>query len=120
MKNEKIIKIVQILLASQFIIWFGFGITRFFWMYNATIITLMAINAIIFLLLAYAVKLQNKLVYWFTIFYVGINAVLTITDQVGLYDYLTLALNLVTLITLFINKNKLLKLPGNNEKAHQN
>ena len=109
MKNEKIIKIVQILLISQFILWLLFSFISFFWIYNITVMILMAINSLVFLVLAYLIKSHTKFTYWFIVFYIGLNMFLTIFDQMGTYDYIALALYIMIFIYIISKRKEILK-----------
>jgi 4-amino-4-deoxy-L-arabinose transferase-like glycosyltransferase len=65
----------------------------------------MALNAIPFILLSrlYRKTLLLKIV---TALFLAVNLILTFTDQMGLFDYIVLALNIVTLICFMIAVTK--------------
>lgn len=96
-------------MISQFLLWLGFGFYRFFWMYDLTIVILMAINAGLFLILAFMLGLRNKIVFWFTVIFVAVNAFLSIADQAGIYDIITFILSSIILVLLIINRKQLSK-----------
>ena len=61
------------------------------------ILGLMFVNGVLLFALAWLAPRRNRWWYFFSVGYVGLNAVLSITDQVGFFDYLVFTLNLVLL-----------------------
>ena len=51
---------------------------------------------------------QMKVIYWFAVFVILLNIILTIFDQFGLIDLLFLLLNVVTLVALIAARKELL------------
>lgn len=64
-------------------------------------------NAFILALAAVGLGERTRLTFLFAFLILFVNSLLTITDQVGLIDLLTLLLNLVTLILLVIYRKQL-------------
>lgn len=107
-KNEgkKIHRIISYLLIAQtlFMIFAGFN-----FLYNsevsevARIVTtaLLFINAAGYLILSFLVKRLKPLIFFIIVGYILINIALVFTDQVGAWDYIILALNVITLVLYF-------------------
>jgi len=64
-------------------------------------------NAFILLLAGIGLAERTRLTFLFAFLILSVNSLLTITDQVGLIDLLILALNLLTLALLVINRKQL-------------
>jgi hypothetical protein len=62
---------------------------------------LMVGNAIAMLVCGLGLRKRNRFFYYLAVVVIGINILLTLTDQVGLFDYLTLLIDLMLLILLF-------------------
>lgn len=107
MKNK--LKLIQVLMIIQFLFWLGFGLVRFFWMYSLPIIVMMSVNALIFLFSAYLLKFKNIWIFWLVVAFVGLNALLSITDQVGIYDYISLLISGTILVLLIVSRKELIK-----------
>jgi lysylphosphatidylglycerol synthetase-like protein (DUF2156 family) len=61
---------------------------------------LMAGNAIAMLVCAIGIGKRSRFFYFVSLAVIGINILLTVTDQVGLFDYITLLIDLVILALL--------------------
>jgi hypothetical protein len=70
---------------------------------------MMAANAVLMLLFAWRVPRGGRLFNLAAVAYITLNAILSITDEAGLYDYLVLGLNLALLILLLIEGRKLFR-----------
>jgi MFS family permease len=68
---------------------------------------MMAGNGVALLVFGWLVKLRERRFNNFAVAYVGLNAVLSITDEAGLFDYLVLSLNLMLLVLLLIEGRRL-------------
>jgi tetrahydromethanopterin S-methyltransferase subunit D len=64
---------------------------------------LMAGNGLVLMIMALIIVRGSRLVLFLAAGFVSVNAVLSITDQVGFWDYLVLGLNLVILVLLLID-----------------
>jgi len=64
------------------------------------IILLMALNGILYILLALP-DIRKPLFKFSSLAFLGVNTVLTITDQLGFFDYLVLVWNLILLVLFF-------------------
>ena len=62
--------------------------------------TLMAGNALAMLACGVGLRKRNRLFYYLALVVIGVNLLLTVTDQVGLFDYITLLIDLVILVLL--------------------
>lgn len=107
------IKILQLMLATNAVIWLSFAYT---WLARMdcdcqryTVFGFMLVNAIVMLVIAYLVQLNNKWAYHFAIAYILTNIFLTFTDQFGLYDFLVFLIQILILIYLFKVKGQLYK-----------
>jgi|GEM_PF-1349558 len=68
---------------------------------NTIIIILMVLNGICFFGLG--LLTGEKLLFKITIYvFISINLILTVTDQMGFYDYIVLVLNVIALTSFFI------------------
>jgi hypothetical protein len=65
---------------------------------------MMLVNAIILAGLAWGLTLRNRLIYILAVLFILANAVLSITDQVGLLDLISLAIHIGLLVLLFLAK----------------
>lgn len=61
---------------------------------------LMVGNAVAMLVCGLGLRKRTRFFYYLAITVIGINILLTFTDQVGLFDYITLLIDLVILILL--------------------
>ena len=103
--------LLKIIMPAQGLLWLAFVLWRVFDESDAlstgetVLIILMALNAILFVLLSrlYRKALLLKIV---TALFLAVNLILTFTDQMGLFDYIVLALNIVTSICFMIAVTK--------------
>lgn len=96
------IKIAQILLAVQAVIWLGFGMWT--WVRPSAIPSLMIVlsilmvaNTPIFLGIAWGIGKRIQLAFYVAVGFLAIHLLLTITDQAGIFDLLIFILDLATL-----------------------
>lgn len=110
------LKLTQALLYLNTVIWILIGLFTLWRMsLGGTLDGLSAIfvgmlmfgNAFILALAAVGLGERTRLTYLFAFLILFVNSLLTITDQVGLIDLLTLALNLLTLALLVIYRKQL-------------
>lgn len=89
----------RILMIAQGLLWLVLaGISIFNQALGYQIISiLMAINGLCFIVFAF--MLNKKAISKFIVFgFLGINVIFTLTDQVGLYDYIVLGLSIATIL----------------------
>lgn len=102
-------KILLSLLFFQSLLWFLFGLITLFFR-NSIIISLpMFLNVFLFLFLAWNVKKIIKGVYLISVFYLTINLLIIIADQLGVVELIFLTTNIITLVFLYINKDYFFK-----------
>lgn len=65
---------------------------------------LMVGNAIAMLVCGLGLRKRTRFFYYLAVTVIGINILLTFTDQVGLFDYLTLLIDLVILVLLVASR----------------
>jgi hypothetical protein len=66
---------------------------------------LMAGNALAMLACGIGLRNRSRFFYYLSLAVIGVNILLTVTDQVGLFDYITLLLDLV-ILTLLVASRK--------------
>ncbi len=66
---------------------------------------LMVGNAIAMLVCGLGLRKRTRFFYYLAVLVIGINILLTFTDQVGLFDYLTLLIDLVILVLLVASRS---------------
>ena len=106
------LRLAQILLLVNALTWIGLGSYSLFRfpvgeanLYVAWVVVgLMFANALVLLLVAWGVGRGNRFLYWLGLGQVGVNLLLSVTDQVGLWDWAVLLLNAVTLAVLFAQR----------------
>ncbi len=100
-------KVLQLDLLIQFVFWLALSV------YYATsqgigelqhiiMPALMIANGVLFAVFAYLMAKEVFLVKLIVFFFILMNTILTLTDQVGWLDYLILALNLVALVSFIL------------------
>jgi hypothetical protein len=67
---------------------------------------MMLANAALLAWLAWALARRNRIIYIITVVLIFATAVLSITDEVGLFDLISLAVNLGLLILLFLARGE--------------
>lgn len=109
-KTNQWIRIAQALLLVNALIWVVLGIWYFVRFQDAqplvaisAIAIMMVANAVVFLAIAWGIGRRSTLAYYFGVLFLIGHIVLTITDQVGLIDFVILMLDLI-LLTIFLNK----------------
>ena len=105
-------RVAQLLLLVNGLLWIGlgvYGLVRFpvgdeHAVFAWVVVGLMFANALVLLLVAWGVGRGNRFLYWLGLGQVGVNLLLSVTDQVGLWDWAVLLLNAVTLAVLFAQR----------------
>jgi len=69
---------------------------------------LMFVNALLLIWIAWGIGTGNKLYYFFGILVLAGNIFLTFTDEFGLFDLLTLIVNIILLVLLIVTRSKYL------------
>lgn len=90
-------KTIRTLLSMQGILWFVLAALYDRSFENLTILILLIFDGLGFLLLAFLYS-WRKLFRFAALFYLLVNLLLTITDQMGSLDYFVLGLNAVTIL----------------------
>ena len=70
------------------------------------VIGLMFANALILLLVAWGLGRGSRFLYWLGLAQVMLNLILSVTDQIGLWDLLVLLLNAIILALLFAQRRR--------------
>ncbi|MCK5757963.1 MAG: hypothetical protein KAH14_02640 [Clostridiales bacterium] len=95
--------IVRGLLAGLCLLWLVFGIIT---LGNDIVLGIMLIiNGLCFGFFAFLCKSKTKLLQWLFYIFIVANAILTVTDQMGIFDWIVLILY-VLLISLLIIEDK--------------
>jgi hypothetical protein len=109
MRTSKIVFFAQLLCYANAAIWLFFGITSLANLREGQgvpilglglVAILMLGNAGVFGLVGYGLGKGNRRWYTLALGLVGVNLALTLTDQVGLYDWATLVIDATLLILL--------------------
>lgn len=103
------IKILKLLLIFQFVFLVIAGLDFYLnadidFIAKVVIASLLIIDGLLYLMMIHILKFKVKSIEIFFTSFVLINIVLTFTDEVGLWDYIILLINIVILITYFIGK----------------
>ena len=111
------VKAAQALFILMGLIWFIFGVatlvrmgssgtnpTITFWI----VALLMFGNAGMLLLLSWGIGRQKNLFFYLGIIVLAANIFLTVTDEFGIFDLITLIIDLVLLILLFVTRSRYL------------
>lgn len=113
-KLPKPICIVRILFYLNAVIWLLFGLVSLYRLgtgdnaYSITMLvvaTLMFGNVAALLVAGYVAKWPQKRWFWLATAVLLINIILTFTDQVGLFDLLTLLLDVIIFSLLIANRD---------------
>ena len=111
------VKAAQALFILMGLIWIIFGVATLVRMgssgMNPTITLwiiaiLMFGNAGVLLFLGWGIGRQNKMFFYLGILVLTINIFLTVTDEFGMFDLITLIIDLVLLILLIVNRSRYL------------
>ncbi|MDD5017968.1 MAG: hypothetical protein PHO15_07730 [Eubacteriales bacterium] len=99
---KKKVKIaLQTVMILQGVLWIVFGMAGLtkadIGMTAALFVILMLANGILFIVLALVVEKDMLILKIFTAIFIFVNLILTITDQVGLFDYCVLILNIMSI-----------------------
>ena len=68
------------------------------------VVGLMFANALMLLWVAWGLGRGSRPLYWLGLAQVAVNLLLSVTDQVGVWDWIVLLLNAVTLALLFAQR----------------
>lgn len=103
MKNNIIVQFLRGLLISLCVFWIISGIIFITRMDTSTfqyrvIMILMMLNGIFYALFTYLISIKARIIYFMLILFILVNAILTITDQVGVIDWVTLLINIIILV----------------------
>ncbi len=90
-------KNIRLILSLQGMLWFVMAFIQWQKFGNPAIAILLAVDGLGFLALAFLYS-WRKIFRFATLFYLLVNLALTITDQMGLADYLVLALNAIIIL----------------------
>jgi hypothetical protein len=108
------LRAAQLLLLLNGLLWLGLGVYSLFrfpfgdvhqimaWV----VVGLMFGNALILLLVAWGLGRGIRFLYWLGLVQVAVNLLLSVTDQIGLWDLLVLLLNAITLALLFAQRRR--------------
>lgn len=111
------VKAAQALFFLMGVIWIAFGIAALIRLVSSStnpMITLWVVallmfgNAGAFLFLGWGIGRQSKLFFYLGILVLAANIFLTFTDEFGLYDLLTLIIDLVLLVLLIVTRSRYL------------
>jgi hypothetical protein len=106
------LRAAQLLLLVNALLWIGLGIYSLFrfplgdlyvivaWV----VVGLMFINALLLLWVAWGLGRGSHTLYWLGLAQVGVNLILAVTDQVGIWDLIVLLLSAITLALLFTQR----------------
>jgi hypothetical protein len=103
MRNKIIVQVLKGLLISFCIFWIVSGIifivkmqvyTLQYWI----VMGLMLLNGICFAIFAYLISKKALVIYIMLMLFVLINTILTVTDQIGIVDWVTLLFNIIILV----------------------
>lgn len=75
---------------------------------------LLFFEPLFFLIIFLGVRKKNKLIYIFSIIFVFLNSILSITDEAGFYDFFSLTLNLLAITSLVTIRKQIKKNLVNN------
>ncbi len=115
MTKNNLLKLCQLLLATNLVFWFlvAFYFSFFKFVTNGNYFVfklLLFLEPILYLVSLVGILKKIKLVYFFSLLLTFGNAVLSVTDQMGVYDYLSLGLSILTFVSLLVIR-KLLSNP---------
>ncbi len=108
------LRVTQLLLALNGLFWIGlgiYGLVRFpvgddHAVFAGVVVGLMFANALILFWVAWGVGRGNQRLYWLGLAQVGVNLILSVTDQIGAWDLIVLLLNAITLALLFAQRRQ--------------
>lgn len=95
--------IVRGLMGGLFLLWLVFGILT--WENSIVLSILLILNGVIFGFFAVVCKSRNRTLRWLLYIFIAVNIILTLTDQIGIYDWIVLVLYLA-LIGFLIAEDK--------------
>ena len=105
-------RIIQTLLYIKSLIWLVFSI--YTWVeYSGshvksvsmvTLIVLLFLNAILFAVFSFLIEKKKKWLFYLIVLFLLANIVLTVTDQVGIFDVLVLVIDFMLLNLVFLKR----------------
>jgi len=111
-RKISIMEIIRGILLAKAIALFSFGLLHLFW-YQTQVSFILAIlffiNAGIFFCLFWLINRKKNWAYYFAVFFLSVNILFIIFDQVGLIDISVLVLDVLLLGLLIINRKIILK-----------
>ncbi|MGB3701712.1 MAG: hypothetical protein WA997_10610 [Anaerolineales bacterium] len=117
-KTPLVVKAARWLFILLGVIWIVFGVWSTLRVGSADgnvpvallwiIIILMFVNALLLIWIAWGIGTGNKIYYYFGILVLAANIFLTFTDEFGLFDLLTLIVNIILLVLLIVTRSKYL------------
>jgi hypothetical protein len=118
MKDQsKLFFITRYLIVIDSAVWFGFAIMTAFGLHQGLpdgnlyrwVMAGMALTAGFLLLLFTYLSTRTRIAYFFLLGLLAAIAFLSVSDEVGLYDWISLAINLVALILLVLDRKRYLQ-----------
>ena len=107
LKTPTPLRVAQMLLRLNGLLWIGLGVYSIAPISDEhavlawVVVGLMFANALVLLWVAWGIGRGSRPLFWLGLAQVGVNLVLAVTDQVGMWDVIVLVLNAVTLGLLF-------------------
>lgn len=106
------LRLAQLLLLLNGLLWLGLGAYSIAPISDEhaavawAVVGLMFANGLVLLLAAWGIGRGSRRLYWLGLAQVGVNLLLSVTDQVGAWDWIVLLLNAVTLALLFTQRRR--------------
>ena len=108
------LRAAQLLLLLNSLLWIGLGVYSLFHfpfgdvhqIIARVVVALMFANALTFFLIAWGLGRGSRFLYWLGLAQVAVNLLLSVTDQISLWDLLVLLLNAITLALLFAQRRR--------------
>jgi len=108
LKNKKMRKInlIKNLMFLKASVWSVFAVSHFLRNTEMSFFlgSLMIVDALIFFLIGWKIDQYKKPIYYFALVFIGINILLTIFDQMGVYDFIILFVDLIVFFFLFFSR----------------
>jgi hypothetical protein len=105
--NKPLIRILQILCILTAIFWIILAILTISRGTNFFIPTIMFVSATLELLITLGFQKINKKLLWIFLIYTIFNLILTVTDQMGLWDFIFLGIYLSKVVITIIELRKI-------------
>jgi len=113
MSAFSVVKAVRALFLFKCLVWVLFGVIfliRFRTPMAPFLACLLFINALIFFWLAWVIVRRKAWIFYFSAAFLVANIILTVTDQMGIYDFIVLAIDSFALAALIWKRKDIL--PG--------